>query len=322
VQTNGIGSQNGSRQKASFFQPEGLAIDASGTLYVSDTKNHRIRKITRDSPGSAFSGTLTDGGVSTLAGDLSGYQDATASAARFFLPTGLALGPDGTLYVADQGNHRIRMVSAAGVVTTLAGSSPGLTEGTGDNAQFDNPRGVAVDNDGTVYVADTNNHRIRRISSTGVVTTFAGSTEGFADGVGNAAQFSFPRALCINASGTLYVADSFNSRIRAITPEGVVSTLAGSTAGNQDGTGPAAQISNPSAICVAPSGTIYVWGERLCRVTPDGTLTTLAGENETECYRNAVGAAARFRNVLGLAVTASETLYVADTNNHTLRVVR
>ncbi|MEB3195959.1 MAG: NHL repeat-containing protein [Candidatus Sericytochromatia bacterium] len=318
---NGRGSQDGALSQARFLQPEGIAVDGSGNVYVSDTQNHRIRKIIPDSSGFAFSTNLNDGRVTTLAGSVAGYQDATASNARFNLPSGLAVASDGTIYVADRNNHRIRVVSAAGAVTTLAGSTQGLAEGTGAAAQFDSPDGLAVDASGTIYVADTNNHRIRRITPGGEVSTYAGSTQGDADGVATAAQFFLPKSLCVNASGTVYVADTGNHRIRAITPGGVVSTLAGSSAGTLDGFGTAAQFSSPRAICVTPTGTLYVAGDRLCRVTPAGAVTTLAGGGGNG-YRNGLGTAARFSTPSGLAVTASGTIYVVDTFNHVVRVVR
>ena len=139
--------------------------------------------------------------VSTLAGSTSGDADGTGTAARFNVPYGVAVDSSGNVYVADQNNNRIRKISPAGVVTTLAGSSSGNTNGTGTAARFSVPSGVAVDSSGHVYVADSNNHRIRKISPTGVVTTFAGSSQGNNDGTGTAARFNAPYGVAVDSSG-------------------------------------------------------------------------------------------------------------------------
>jgi sugar lactone lactonase YvrE len=156
------------------------------------------------------------GVVSTLAGSTQGYTDGTGAAAQFSSPRGVAVDASGNVYVADWSNHRIRKVTPTGVVTTLAGSTNGYADGPGAAAQFFNPSGVAVDASGNVYVADTNNQRIRKVTPTGVVTTVAGSTRGYADDTGTAAQFFNPTGVAFDASGNVYVADSWNFRIRKI----------------------------------------------------------------------------------------------------------
>ena len=240
------GSTDGPVATALLNGAYGLASDASGTIYVADTYNHSIRKIT------------TAGVVSTLAGSTDGYADGTGTAAKFSYPLSVAVDNAGNVYVADIGN-RIRKITPGGVVTTLAGNgTKGFSDGTGTAAFFNNPNSVAVDASGNVFVADTDNHRIRKITPAGVVTTLAGSTSGSADGTGTAAQFKSPSGVSVDASGNLYVADRFNNKVRKVTSGGVVTTLAGNAAGFADGIGAVAQFKSLQGVTVTTSGIIYV----------------------------------------------------------------
>ena len=179
-----------------------MAVDGSGNVYVADSGNYTIRKIT------------PAGVVSTLAGlaGSSGSADGTGSAARFYYPTGVAVDGSGNVYVADTGNYTIRKITPAGVVSTLAGlaGSTGSADGTGSAARFYYPYGVAVDGSGNVYVADTGNYTIRKITPAGVVSTLAGTagSSGSADGTGSAARFNYPTGVAVDGSGNVYVADS------------------------------------------------------------------------------------------------------------------
>lgn len=309
------GFADGTGASAQFYFPTGLAVDTSGTIYVADQYNHRIRTIT---PG---------GVVSTLAGSgTSGFADGTGTNAQFNFPAGVAVDPAGNIYVADATNHRIRKITASGVVTTLAGSGAyGFADGTGTNAQFRSPMGITVDASGTVYVADKDNHRIRKITSSGVVTTLAGSgTAGFADGSGASAEFDSPYGVTIDTSGTVYVADRLNDRIRTITPSGVVSTLAGSgTTGSADGTGTSAQFDGPFGITVDTSGTVYVgdsYNDNIRKITPSGVVTTLAGSGITG-FADGTGTSAQFRYPTGVTVDTSGAVYVGDTGNNRIRKI-
>ncbi|MBK6311561.1 MAG: hypothetical protein IPF42_13665 [Candidatus Microthrix sp.] len=294
------GFADGPSNTAQFDNPFGVTVAPNGTIYVGDSSNHRIRAI-----------NPTTGQVTTLAGSgTAGFADGPSNTAQFDNPSGVAVAPGGTVYVADRNNHRIRAINpTTGAVTTLAGSTIGFADGPGNTAQFNYPFGVAVAPGGTVYVADRNNHRIRAINpTTGAVTTLAGSgTAGFADGPGNTAQFNATAGVAVAPGGTVsptptttgpghnpttgavttlaeaappglhgpatpqstthgwrpgtvYVADRYNHRIRAINPTtGAVTTLAGSgTAGFADGPGDTAQFTGPIGLTVAPNGTVYL----------------------------------------------------------------
>lgn len=242
------GSTDATGTAARFHSPAGIAVDAARNVFVADTANHTIRKIT------------SAGVVTTIAGSpgATGSTDATGTAARFNSPAGLAVDGSGNLYVCDAGNHSIRKITAAGVVTTIAGS-PGLsgtTNATGSAARFNNPRGITLDASGNLFVADSGNHAIRQISTAGEVTTFAGlaGTSGSTDATGASARFNTPKAIAIDASGSFHVADSGNHTIRKITSAAVVSTVAGQAgnSGTAGGSGTTARFNNPSGIAVTP----------------------------------------------------------------------
>jgi streptogramin lyase len=256
---NGEGDYaDGTGTTALVWSPRDVAVDASGTVYVADPKRHCIRKAT------------PSGEVTTLAGgEVAGLADGTGAAAKFAGPSGVAVDASGTVYVADSGNDRIRKVTPSGKVTTLAGRGErGFADGKGASARFRYPGGVAVDASGTVYVADSGNNRIRKVTPSGQVTTLAGRGEwGFADGKGASARFWSPRGVAVDASGTVYVADSGNNRIRKVTPSGQVTTLAGrGESGFADGAVAVALFSNLKGVAVDASGTVYVADHHVLRV--------------------------------------------------------
>jgi ATP-dependent protease HslVU (ClpYQ) peptidase subunit len=241
------GNADGTGTAAQFNDPYAVAVDAADNVYVADTLNHRIRKIT------------PAGVVTTLAGSTQGFADGTGTAAQFNDPQGVAVDAAGNVYVADSRNQRIRKITPAGVVTTLAGQATGgFADGTGAAAQFNFPFGIAVDSSGNIYAADFHNSKIRKITQAGVVTTFAGSTHGIADGTGTAAQFGNLYGISIDKSDNLYVVDRTNHKIRKVTPGAVVTTLAGSTLGNADGTSSTAQFNEPWGVAIGANGIIYV----------------------------------------------------------------
>jgi sugar lactone lactonase YvrE len=272
--TDVAGSQDGAGSNARFNQPDGLAVDGSGNVYVTDTGNATIRKIT------------PDGVVSTLAGSATrGNQDGVGSAASFRAPGGIAVDSAGTVYVADTFNATIRKITSSGSVSTLAGTagSRGDADGTGSAAQFNNPSGVAVDAAGNLYVADTYNETIRKVTPTGIVTTLAGSAgiSGGNDGTGIYALFNQPDGVAVDASGNICVADTGNAIIRKITPGGVVITVAGlpGIAGMGDSASGVAIFNQPHGLVADGAGNIQVadaGNAAIRKIAPDGAVTTLA----------------------------------------------
>lgn len=301
-----VNSQDGTGAAAQFDAPYGVAVDRAGNLYVADTLNNTVRKI---SPG---------GAVVTLAGSpgQEGNTNGAGAAARFNEPFGVAVDEAGNVYVADASNNAIRKITPAGVVSTLAGGgAAGSGDGTGTAARLDEPRGVAIDVNGTLYVADYDNHLVRQITAAGVVTTLAGQADvaGNADGVGTAASFRGPNGIAVDSAGVVYVADTGNRSIRRISAGGVVTTLT-----------PSQGLDTPRGVAVDGTGRILV-AERgthtIRTVAADGTIATLAGTPGTPGTTDAAGTAARFHFPAGVAVSSDGTVYVADTDNDTIRAI-
>lgn len=322
----GVGRDDGPAASASFDGATGVAVDGAGNLYVADTFNSAIRKLT------------PAGQVSTHAGSpgVAGVLDGDGRDARFNFPGGLVAASDGTLYIADTGNHLVRRVSSAGVVTTLAGAAgqAGSTDSTGANARFKSPAALALDAvAGVLYVADTGNHTIRRlVIATGAVTTLAGSpvtTGSTVNATGSAARFHGPIALALSADrASLHVADFEGQTVRRIAvATGAVTTLAGSpgAAGADDGSGAAARFDSPKGLAMAPNGDVLVAdtnGCRIRRVTTAGLVSTLAGGYLQPGSADAVGPAARFNQPQGLAYDAvAGRLVVADALNAQIRAL-
>jgi len=245
-----VGSADGTGTAASFNLPFGLTVDAAGNVYVADSGNNKIRKIT------------PAGVVSTFAGSgVQGAADGSATTASFYFPTGVKLDTSGNLFVADFSNHKIRKILPTGDTSTFAGSgSTGSADGTGTAASFFDPVGIEMDAAGNLYIADKSNQKIRKITAAGLVSTFAGSGSiGTADGASNVASFKYPQGVAIDRFGQIYVADGSNNLIRKISTSGVVSTLAGSgIAGADEAAGTSARFSLPINLTVDSDLNVYV----------------------------------------------------------------
>lgn len=243
-----FGITDGNGTTAKFKSPYSMTLDADGNIYATDDSDPRIRKI---SPS---------GNVSTYAGiETSGFADGNANLSQFKPGNYLVADALGNLYVSDAGNNRIRKVNTSGQVTTLAGTGiPGFNDGNGLSAQFNFPAGIALDKQGGLYIADRGNFCIRKISAAGIVSTFAGSgMQGDKDGAANEAQFSLGmKDIIIDDQGNLYLSEG--DRIRKVDPQGVVSTIAGSVLGYQDGDGPSARFNYPNGLSIDSQGKIYV----------------------------------------------------------------
>ena len=323
----GVGYSDGTGPGAHFNNLNGIAVDAAGNLYVADTSNHTIRKVT------------TGGVVTTLAGSpgQSGSTDGTGSAARFNQPLGVAVDSGNNVYVGDWGNHTIRKITPAGLVSTIAGSAgnSGYLDATGAAARFTNPWGVAVDGNGFVYVADNGNATIRKITPGGVVSTLAGSptSSGDGDGTGSGASIHNPTGITVDLNGVVYVTTYLRDTIRKITAGGVVTTLAGTPgiSSSTDATGAAAGFYSPTGLTVDATGNnLYVadYNNNTIRqvTTAQGVVTTLAGLGFYKTIvsygsTDGTGSTARFSGPGAIAMDSNGDLFVADQGNNAVRKV-
>jgi hypothetical protein len=307
------GFANGAGAAARFNAPLGIAVDAEDNVIVADFRNARIRHIT------------PDGVVSTLAGSVSGFINGAASTARFSGPAGVAVDRQGCIIVADYGNNAIRMIAANGSVSTIAGNGQyGSANGVGANARFARPTGVAVDDNDNIYVLDSGTNLVRKIDSGRYVSTLAGSYNGYADGQGTAAQFSFSGAapqLCLDGEGHLIIADFFNSRIRKVTPNGEATTIAG----GGEGDGPALQAGFffATGITRDRNGDYLIadWHNATIRKWTVATnmVTTIAGRTGVEGWQDGPALQAIFTRPGAVAVNSRGEIFVSDYFTHTIR---
>jgi len=306
------GTANGQWTTAQFYSPSWVTTDSSGNVYVADTNNNLIRKIT---PG---------GLVSTLAGSTTlGSTNGQGTAATFNGPSSIAIDSSGNLYVADAYNHLIRKITSTWLVSTFAGSTNGYSEGQGTAAKFSYPYSIAIDTNGVLYVSDSWNYSIRKITPGGLVSTLAGGTQGYTNGQGTSAKFNEPRDLTIDGDGNIYVAEYNNKVVRKITSSGLVSTLAGDgSLGYLDGQGTSAKFRYLYGIARYTDGSLYVSdaNQLIRKITSGGLVSTFAGSGGGG-FIDGMGSTASFDTLRGMAFDSSDNLYVADGSNNAIRKI-
>ncbi len=318
----GLFGDQGPATQAQFASPWGFAVDSSGNIYIADTFNHRIRKITSDGTVTSIAGQNSPG----FSGD-----NGPASFAQLNRPTSVAVDSAGNVYIADTSNHRMRKIDARGTITTVAGT--GANGFAGDNgpassAQLNLPESVAVDAGGNILVADTGNHRIRRISASGMITTIAGSDPGAGDNGPAARALLFqPSGVAFDTSGNLYIADSSNNRIRRVAIDGNITTVAGTGSSGysgDNGSAQRAQLNGPTGITFDRTGSLYIadTGNNVIRRVAGGVITTVAGTGVADNTGDGGPAlTATLYNPSAVAFDRSGNMLIADSANNRIRVV-
>lgn len=295
------GSSDGMGTAAQFYDPYGIAIDATGNLYVTETSIGRICKIT------------PDGMVTTIAGGRgTGYVEAVGTEAKFNMPRGIAVDANGYVYVAEERNHCVRKISPEGTVSTFAGNgTAGFNDALGSEAKFNYPIGVAVDAAGYVYVGDRSNNRIRKITPEGQVSTLASGV------------FSNLWGISVDATGNVYVGENGSHIISKVSPEGVVTTVVGNRIpGFRDSVATGALLNTPEQAVLDAQGNIYVadgGNDRIRKVLPNGFVTTIAGG--ADGFSDGLGTIAKLSNPLSIALDAAGNLYVVDSSNKRIRKI-
>jgi sugar lactone lactonase YvrE len=307
------GFTNDTGRAARFYNPNGIAIDKTGNILVADQNNHVIRKIT------------PAGTVSTFAGDgTAGMVNGAAGTAQFNAPWGITIDTAGNIYVGDAGNNLIRKISTTGIVSTYAGTGDaGFADGAALSAMFDYPSNIASDKEGNIYVGDYDNHSIRKISTSGIVTTIAGKgIPGAADGHVSVASLYGPSGIVVTESGNIFFTEINNHRVRMIRNDTVM-TVAGGSMGDADGTGIFASFNAPHGLLMDhKTGDLLVadcGNSKVKRVTVKGVVTTVAGS--TPGYKDGKADTAQFNTIKCLAQDKSGAIVLTDEQNHTIRKI-
>ncbi|MBI4978743.1 MAG: chitobiase/beta-hexosaminidase C-terminal domain-containing protein [Spirochaetes bacterium] len=298
-----------------------INISSSATLKALATKSGWT-----NSSVSIANYTIMLGTVATFAGSGAGtFADGNGIAACFNVPTGLCVDSNGNIILADTWNNRIRKIASDGEVTTIAGSYGGFSDGQSTNASFFHPYDVAADNSGNIFVADFDNNCIRKISSTGYVTTVAGTNiAAYSDGPGDMAYFNHPSGIAIDNDGNIFVTDSYNNCIRKITSSNIVTTIAGSLSeGYVDGNGTGARFRQPMDIALDSNGNLFIsdtWNHRIRKISISGDVTTFAGSG-SQAFVDGIGTSSSFDTPFGISIDSSGYIYVADSGNKRVRKI-
>ena len=309
-------SSSGSATAAELFCPLGVVVDTAGNVYIADSYNNRIRKVTID----GVINTVAGNGTLGFTGD-----GGPATAAELNYPYGVAVDTAGNLYIADSGNNRVRKVTTDGVINTVAGNGTKGYSGDGGfatEAQLRGPNGVAIDTAGNLYIADEGSNRIRKVTTDGVINTVAGNGGyGYSGDGGSAkeANLGIPFGIAVDIAGNLYIADRNNNRVRKVTLDGVINTVAGSGMSGYSGDGgaaTAAQLYSPSGVAVDTAGNLYIAdvnNYRIRKVTAGGVISTVAG-NGTSGFSGDGGPAteAKLLFPVGVAVDTADNLFISD----------
>jgi sugar lactone lactonase YvrE len=307
-------SLDGTGTEAAFSYPYGIVLDSEEALYITDYNSRKIRKVS------------TEGYVTTIAGSgAMASTDGFGTEASFLGPTGITVDSQSNVYVTDIASHNIRKISPDGYVSTFVGSeSYGDTDGLGLSASFSSPYGIAADSSSNLYIADYGNHKIRKVTPEGLVSTYAGTgVQGSTDGISSEATFFYPTGVAVDdATGNIFVADYGNNLIRKITPQGLVTTIAGSgVTGSNDGIGTAASFSGPFDIAIDTLGNLYVadaGNNNIRKVTPEGNVMTLAGSGIAG-YEDGRGTSVKFHSPNSLEISSLGDVIVADSYNNRIR---
>ncbi|WP_081670981.1 T9SS type A sorting domain-containing protein [Sporocytophaga myxococcoides] len=353
------GYLDGTGSEAMFNTPWGLALDKDGNIFVAEFGGRKVRKVTPegivttvaksppvgvqtfyqstalvvDNTGNIYVADYSwvtkitpDGVVSKLAGSGSGFKDGPGATAKFKEITGITIGADNNLYVVDNGNNRIRKITAQGEVSTYAGSTAGIENGNISVATFSRPYGITIDKEGNMFVSEETSFSIRKISTTGEVSTHAGNGGfGSQDGPAASASFYYPHGIAADSSGNVYVADLSNKKIRKISSEGIVSTVAGVGQANNnavvDGQGLMARFTMPAGVVTDAMGNVYVAETgRVRKITPAGKVTTLAGSGNMG-HSDGIGTNATLGRLTGIALDATGNVFVSDIQYHFIRKI-
>lgn len=324
------GSADGPATVAQFLNPEGLIVHPNGDVYVADRNNHKIRKL--QVVQNATCGTQTGYSgvcVTTYAGTgTAGTKDGPRLQALLDYPVNLAFDSQNNLYFLDGNNHALRKIDLQGRLITVAGAKPGgSADGKVTTARFQYPTGIAIDAADNIYIADAGNHRIRKVDLLGNVSTLAGSgSMGFKDGQGRLASFNEPTGVAVDKVGNITIADSLNNAIRKLDVTGKVTTLAGSgVLGFRDGDAKTAQFYEPRNVAVHPSGTVYVadqYNHRIRQISPDGKVSTYAGKG-INGFANGPAAQAEFNRPFDVALhpTQANVLFVVERAGRKVRKI-
>ena len=320
----GFSGDGGPATSAQIFNSHGIAVDSSGNLYIADTDNHRIRKVSI----SGIITTVAGKGTEEFSGD-----GGAATSAGLGNPWGVALDPSGNFYIADAVDCRVRKVSNLGTISTVAGSGTrgfGGDGGPATSAELGYTGGVALDSAGNIYIADVENNRIRKVSTSGIITTVAGKgTHGFSGdgGPATSAELGAPNGVAVDSTGNIYIDDEDNDRIRKVDTSGIITTVAGggSNGRGEGGRATSAELSDPVGLTLDSAGNFYfadINNGRVRKVSTAGIITTVAGNGDYGYNGDNIPAlSAKLSTLYGVAVDSAGNVYFVDEQNQRIRKV-